>query len=79
MGRFLALHNSKKRKSQHCGISHTIPDYNILAMPSLFFLCSNPEEPEAAEWVEEEEEEEEKKSNTVSGKKFSSALLGYSG
>lgn len=74
MGRFLALHNSKKRKSQHCAISHTIPDYNILAMPSLFFLCSNPEEPEAAEWVEQE------KSNTVSGKeKLSSALLGYSG
>lgn len=60
MGRFPAHHISKKRKNKHYGVNHTIPEYNspvkYSIFPSLFFLCSNPEEPEAAEWVEEEEE-----------------------
>ena len=62
MGQFPTLRNAKKRKSQHSqhyGISHTLPDYSILSVSSLFFLCSNPEEPEAAQWLEEEEEEGE--------------------
>lgn len=84
MGQFPTLRNAKKRKSQHSqhyGISHTLPDYSILSVSSLFFLCSNPEEPEAAQWLEEEEEEgEEEMRNMVAGrKKLFLTLLNPSG
>lgn len=81
MGQFPTLHNAEKRKSQHSSISHTLLNYSILSVSSLFFLCSNPEEPEAAQCLEEEEEEgEEEMRNMVAGrKKFFLTLVNPSG
>ena len=79
MGQFPTLHNAKERKSQHSSISQTLLDYSILSVSSLFFLCSNPEEPEAAQYLEEEEGEEEMRNMVAGRKKFFLTLLNPSG